>query len=244
MRGIIYKYTSPSGKCYIGQTRQEKRRKYIFNNLNQSYGSAKINNARNKYKPEGFIYEILFETELENIDELASLLGKKEISYIKEFDSVTNGYNHQEGGLYQVNIISQESRDRQAAKVSKAILQYSINGIFIKEWKSTMDIERTLDIHHSLISANCVGRTTHCRKFIFKHKSGGIIQENIILDKPIRVNNTKRLHICQVDNEGKEINRWKSISAASRELNICRRKLKKIANSGEVINNFTYKLIK
>ena len=27
MKGIIYKYTSPSGKCYIGQTIQENRRK-------------------------------------------------------------------------------------------------------------------------------------------------------------------------------------------------------------------------
>jgi hypothetical protein len=27
MKGIIYKYTSPSGKCYIGQTINEKERK-------------------------------------------------------------------------------------------------------------------------------------------------------------------------------------------------------------------------
>lgn len=27
MKGIIYKYTSPSGKCYIGQTINEDRRK-------------------------------------------------------------------------------------------------------------------------------------------------------------------------------------------------------------------------
>ena len=28
MKGIIYKYTSPSGKCYIGQTVNENKRRY------------------------------------------------------------------------------------------------------------------------------------------------------------------------------------------------------------------------
>lgn len=48
MEGIIYKYVSPSGKVYIGQTIEEKKRRRIFNNLNQSYGGVKIDNARKK----------------------------------------------------------------------------------------------------------------------------------------------------------------------------------------------------
>lgn len=48
MIGIIYKYTSPSGKVYIGQTTQEKRRRKTFLNLNKSYGGVKIDNARRR----------------------------------------------------------------------------------------------------------------------------------------------------------------------------------------------------
>ena len=59
MTGIIYKYTSPSGKIYIGQTTDEKRRIKTFFNLNKSYGGKNIDNARHKYGPNKFIYEVL-----------------------------------------------------------------------------------------------------------------------------------------------------------------------------------------
>ena len=133
MIGIIYKYTSPSGKCYIGQTLNEKKRKYTFYNLKQSYGSAKINNARNKYGPDNFLYEILFEYESDNKDEIITILGEKEMFFIDKYDLINNGYNYQPGGKNKTNIISKESRRRAAIKVSKPILQYSISGKFIKE---------------------------------------------------------------------------------------------------------------
>ena len=57
MTGIIYKYTSPSGKVYIGQTTDEKRRIKTFFNLNKSYGGEKIDNARKKHGPCNFKYE-------------------------------------------------------------------------------------------------------------------------------------------------------------------------------------------
>lgn len=58
MEGIIYKYTSPVKKIYIGQTTDERRRRKTFFNLNKSYGGEKIDRARLKYKPENFKYEI------------------------------------------------------------------------------------------------------------------------------------------------------------------------------------------
>ena len=60
MIGIIYKYTSPADKVYIGQTTQEKRRRKTFLNLNKSYGGDKIDAARAKYGPETFNYEVLY----------------------------------------------------------------------------------------------------------------------------------------------------------------------------------------
>lgn len=49
MKGIIYKWTcNVSGKSYIGQTVNEKRREKDF--LTEgSYAGEKINNARKKY---------------------------------------------------------------------------------------------------------------------------------------------------------------------------------------------------
>lgn len=40
----------------------------------------------------------------------------------------------------------------------KKVLQYTIDGVFIKEWASTKEVERELGIRHSNISACCLGR--------------------------------------------------------------------------------------
>lgn len=98
MKGVIYKYQSPSGKVYIGQTVEEKKRRKVFLNLNNDYAGEKINNARKKYGPDNFKYVVLEEIENENIDELARELDKKECYYIGLYDSFKRGYNMAIGG--------------------------------------------------------------------------------------------------------------------------------------------------
>lgn len=66
MKGIIYKYTSPSGKVYIGQTRCERTRRSRWFNINKPYAGPKINAARSKYGPTNFKYEVLLEINSEN----------------------------------------------------------------------------------------------------------------------------------------------------------------------------------
>ena len=98
IRGIIYKYTSPSDKVYIGQTIDERKRRNTFLNLNLSYGGDKIDNARAKYKPENFNYEIIIEKEYITKEEAKSDLDRLEIYYIDYYDSYLNGYNSALGG--------------------------------------------------------------------------------------------------------------------------------------------------
>lgn len=98
MKGIIYKYVSPSGKVYIGQTVEEKKRRRIFNNLNQSYGGVKIDTARKKYSPQNFDYIVLVEVESDDIVELKTFLNQLEIGFIRMYDSYNCGYNSTLGG--------------------------------------------------------------------------------------------------------------------------------------------------
>lgn len=98
LRGIIYKYTSPNGKVYIGQTTEERRRRRTFLNLNKSYGGEKIDAARQKYKPENFKYEILFEGTFVSKEEATLKLDEMEEYYITLFDTYRNGYNMTFGG--------------------------------------------------------------------------------------------------------------------------------------------------
>lgn len=49
-------------------------------------------------------------------------------------------------------------KSRSAATQSQKVNQYDLDGNFIKEWNSMKEIERTLKIHHSSISACCKGK--------------------------------------------------------------------------------------
>lgn len=90
----IYKWTSPSGKSYIGQAINLKKRCREFRKVNCYYtskGSA-IDNARAKYNNfNSWKYEVLEECDIEQLDE-------KEIYYINKFDTYNNGYNSTIGG--------------------------------------------------------------------------------------------------------------------------------------------------
>jgi len=96
-QGIIYKYTSPSGKCYIGQTINESSRK-SKHKLETSKSKSKFGSAIRKYKWENFKYEILFKCNSDSVEKLKIILNTMEIYLINKYDSVNNGYNLALGG--------------------------------------------------------------------------------------------------------------------------------------------------
>lgn len=97
--GIIYKYTSPIGKVYIGQTTEERRRRRTFMNINKTYGGDKIDRARAKYGPSNFNYEVLERLSLNDSSEARDKLDELEEFYIRYYDSYKNGYNMTYGGF-------------------------------------------------------------------------------------------------------------------------------------------------
>ena len=55
-------------------------------------------------------------------------------------------------------------------KCSKPVLQYTKDGCFIKEWKSTMDVQRNLGFEHANISRCCRGKQSYAYSYIWKYK--------------------------------------------------------------------------
>ena len=98
MIGIIYKYTSPSGKSYIGQTTNESKRRNKFKHVDKDYAGDKINNARRKYGPENFEYEVLEIVKCDSEEEMTEKLNTLEVYYIGLYDTFKNGYNMSIGG--------------------------------------------------------------------------------------------------------------------------------------------------
>lgn len=92
---VIYRLVSPSGKCYIGLTRDFRARwhKHISDwNVKKVGGCVKLCNAFNKYHPNLWeIYFIYTTTDFEDAK-------KTEIEYILFYDSINNGYNILLGG--------------------------------------------------------------------------------------------------------------------------------------------------
>lgn len=99
MKGIIYKYTFPDGKVYIGQTRRhpEVRKR---EHLDASVGPTNTGfwDAFKKFgEPQ---YEEIFEVELEDLDELVNVLNAAETYYIQYYgaDLPQFGYNKKSYG--------------------------------------------------------------------------------------------------------------------------------------------------
>ena len=108
IEGVIYRYKSPSGKYYIGQTIDENSRRRAFLTYNAQYGGRKIDNARRKYGPENFEYTVLIKITGDNPEEVKNYLNILEEGFIKMYDSFKNGYNSTTGG--DSRILSEESR--------------------------------------------------------------------------------------------------------------------------------------
>ena len=95
--GVIYKYTSPSGKHYIGQTINESQRKYAHKS-GTSKTQTKFGKAIRKYGYENFQYETIFKLKSNDKVKLKIILDIMEKYLIHKFDSFNNGYNLNDGG--------------------------------------------------------------------------------------------------------------------------------------------------
>ena len=118
MEGIVYKYVSPSNKVYIGQTTNEKERRKKFMG-NNSYAGDKIDNARKKYGPENFKYEILETVHADDLTILSEELNRLETYYIGLYNSFETGYNMSIGGQGSVGY---KLSEQQRQKITRRLL--------------------------------------------------------------------------------------------------------------------------
>jgi len=97
VKGCVYKATSPSGKSYIGVTKNFYNRKKSHKHSARS-GSHWFAYAIKKYGWENIQWEILYQSD--SIDDLL----EKERLFIAQYDTFHHGYNMNEGGVGLLNI--------------------------------------------------------------------------------------------------------------------------------------------
>ena len=69
--------------------------------------------------------------------------------------------------------LSDAIKKRNVEYSSKPVIQYNLDGNFIKEWKSLADIHRELGFKKSSISKCCLGKQKTAYGFIWKYKEVG-----------------------------------------------------------------------
>ena len=78
------------------------------------------------------------------------------------------------GKRYTVDLTDEQRLKKSIAQTgrhqSKPVLQYDLNGVFIKEWTGAYQAYKTLGISFKNISSNCKGRYKSAGGFIWKFK--------------------------------------------------------------------------
>lgn len=135
-------------KIYIGQSIYIEKR--WFDHIHSKDEFA-IHKAFKKYGIENFSFQIVEQCDIDKLDE-------KENYWINFYQSlVPNGYNMIQGGTNGAGFAK-----------GKKVLQYDLNGKFIKEWKSIKEASRILKIDNSCISKCCYHKRNKCGGYIWR----------------------------------------------------------------------------
>ena len=106
MKGIIYKYTFPDGKVYIGQTRNPEKRKR--EHIDPKTGPVNTGFWEAYQRFGTFEYEVIREIESDNKDELIDLLNRWESGYIYQYKSDNPEYGYNRTSYASVGIESKK----------------------------------------------------------------------------------------------------------------------------------------
>lgn len=224
---VVYMHTSPSGKRYIGITCRRPIRRWGGN----GYGYIKNEyfwRAIQKYGWDNFSHEILY-TNLTKEE-----AKQKEIELIAFYD-LTNpnkGYNITPGGDCNINVIP------------KPVKQYTIDGVFIKEYDCIQDAAEETDINRGNISLCCNNERKTTSGYIWRFSDDDLTDEHLIWCNSGSQEN-KWVPVYQYSKSGEFIRKYKNLSLAASENNTsiasivscCKGDSKLIANS---IWRYTY----
>jgi group I intron endonuclease len=91
-----------------------------------------------------------------------SFFGKKRPAHSEEM----KGSRHFNFGKH----LSNETREKIAKSLSKSIIQYSVEGTLVREWKNAYQIQREMQFNQSHISKVCLGKQKTAYGFLWRFK--------------------------------------------------------------------------
>lgn len=193
--GFIYKYTSPSGKSYIGQTCRSLQERAGCDG--KGYVNCSIFfSAIQKYGFDSFKVEILEEVDLTNIDQ-------REEYYIALFNTIQpNGYNIQKGGK-----CNYQSR----GKRKSAVVKYDLQGQFLQLFDSVKKAAEDANCFYQNIEQVLSRTKRHYKGFIYRY-----LGEDA--PEPIKEIKTQGKMVGQYSLDGQFIGKYSSANEAARAI--------------------------
>ena len=126
------------------------------------YGYLFVNLSKNGIIKTYLVHRLVAEAFLDNPDNLPQINHKDE-------DKTNNHVNNLEWCDAKYNTNFGTCIERRSKKKSKTVLQYDLEGNFIREWPSTMECERN-GYKNTGISQCCLGKQKTHKGFIWKYK--------------------------------------------------------------------------
>lgn len=165
--GIYIILNTINGKFYIGSSSDIQQRFYNHKSklLNNIHANQHLQNSVNKYGFENFKFDVIANCPLEKLDSL-------EQWYV---DNLNPNYNirkfvESNRGIILTDSHKEKIKISMKGKFAKIVLQYDLEGNFIKEWESLTEIG---------LNGYCVSKVSLCchnkrkthKKFIWKFKN-------------------------------------------------------------------------
>jgi len=167
---------------------------------------------------------------------------------ILDIIEVCNSDNWEEREIYWIDKIKPKCNQRKGGggtpknnseyikKISNSVLQYDIDGNFIKEYKSLNEASRESGIPTPNISKNCNGILKHAGFYIWKFRDKN--PKKINLDKPKSLRIKNRI-VLQYDIDGNLIMEYESIRQSSEKSGIKRTSISNCCFKNNNNNNYT-----
>lgn len=214
----IYKWTSPSGRVYVGQSKQLTQRKEWYNSTGINYASMpKLKRSFKKYGVENHTYEIIEYCPLDKLDE-------KEIYWGLYYNTLEEGLNcklGEQNSIFSEETKSKMSKAKQGFKLlpeSEAKRQASLrkvwdekNRIREEKRKNKPKYVPTKE-HRKNLSKGKLGKSIHTEKSKQKLREYGKTRDLTELHK--KTSKIISKPILQYSPEGKFIKEWPSANEA------------------------------